>query len=466
MPFDDVAWEQSELISDAWVKDLFKEDNLRAIGNCIVTHRAGNAIELCDPRGGAFNVSFRMNFQVGNPALIRLTKPGTTMFPDEKSRYEVAVIALLRDRTSIPLPFVLHWGTKKESPLGDGAFMIMDYIEHTGTMNDPLNTPSFKREDRPVLDPDIDPAKLDMLYGQMADIILQLSSVRLPRIGSVTQVDDFTWEATSRPLTIVMNQLVALGTLPRAKLPSTPFESASSYFNSLADLHMDHLIHQRNDAVDSADDCRRKFVARTLFRKLAKEGRLASSTTDNGPFPIWCDDFRPASVLVNEDMETVGVVDWEFSYAAPVEFSHAPPWWLLLEQPEYWPEGLDAWEDLFDMRLKAFINVLIERENSAIRRGRLREDQRLSGGMVRSWETGDFWVVYAARKSFAFDAIFWKKIEPRFFGASEVSEEERWRDRLCLLDSEEKEGMEMLVKRKLEEMKERVLAWDVEETSI
>ena len=59
MPFDDVTWEQSELVADGWVKDLFKPENLRAIGNCIVKHREGNAIELCNPQGGAFNVSFR-----------------------------------------------------------------------------------------------------------------------------------------------------------------------------------------------------------------------------------------------------------------------------------------------------------------------------------------------------------------------------------------------------------------------
>jgi hypothetical protein len=40
-----------------------------------------------------------------------------------------------------------------------------------------------------------------------------------------------------------------------------------------------------------------------------------------GPFKIWCDDLRPANVLLNENMQIVGVVDWEFTYAAPAEFS-------------------------------------------------------------------------------------------------------------------------------------------------
>ncbi|GIJ89302.1 hypothetical protein Asppvi_008239 [Aspergillus pseudoviridinutans] len=99
----------------------------------------------------------------------------------------------------------------------------------------------------------------------------------------------------------------------------------------------------RNDAIDSAEDCRRKLVARYLFCKLAREHRLTErlASFDKGPFKLWCDDFRPANILMNEELKIVGVVDWEFAYAAPVEFSFGPPWWLLIEKPEYWPRGLD-----------------------------------------------------------------------------------------------------------------------------
>ncbi|KAJ5096402.1 hypothetical protein NUU61_005758 [Penicillium alfredii] len=69
--------------------------------------------------------------------------------------------------------------------------------------------------------------------------------------------------------------------------------------------------------------------------------RLTNPSLENGPFKIWCDDFRPVNILLNSDSEIVGVIDWEFTYAAPVEFSHAPPWWLLIEKPEFWPKGLE-----------------------------------------------------------------------------------------------------------------------------
>ncbi|BCR82773.1 phosphotransferase family protein [Aspergillus chevalieri] len=463
MRFDDVAWEQSETISDAWVAELFKIDTLRAIGDFIVKHRKGVPSELCQPRAGAFNVSFRMKFEDGGSALIRFPKPGATMFAEEKVRNEVAVIRYIQEYTSIPVPFILHWGTKNESPLNLGPFILMEYIDHDTDLGTALNTPTLNIEDRPILDPSIDIDKLEMLYGQLADILLQLSQLSLPWIGSLAQIDDFTWDVRRRPLSIGMNELVRLGTLPRSTLPTSTFKTTSSYFNALAELHRAHLSHQRNDAVNSANDCRRKLVARQLFSKLAREGRLTQSTNDHGPFKIWCDDLRPSNVLVNKNLQIVGVIDWEFTYAAPVEFSHAPPWWLLLEQPEYWPDGIEAWVEAFESRLQTFLKVLTEREETAIQRGRLRQEQRLSGPMRQSWVNGDFWVTYAARKNFAFDTIFWKNLDHRFFGSCTVAEENRWAKRIGLLSEEESQCMEQVVSLKLGQMEKRALAWEPEE---
>ena len=212
----------------------------------------------------------------------------------------------------------------------------------------------------------------------------------------MVQIDDFTWEVAQRPLSYNTNELVRLGTVPRSTLPraNETFLSTSSYFSILADLHLEHLTHQRNDAVDSADDCRRRYIARSLFRKLTRESRFTASSTNSptnlGPFNIWCDDLRPSNVLINEDLQIVGVVDWEFTYAAPVEFSHARPWWLLLEQPEYWPDGIEAWTKVYEPRLQTFLKVLREQEDLAIDRGTLKDEQRLSRPMQQSWESGDF----------------------------------------------------------------------------
>jgi len=55
-------------------------------------------------------------------------------------------------------------------------------------------------------------------------------------------------------------------------------------------------------------------------KKLARESRPNASVNDHGHFKLWCDDIRPANLLINEDLQIVGVIDWEFTHAAPVEY--------------------------------------------------------------------------------------------------------------------------------------------------
>lgn len=85
-----------------------------------------------------------------------------------------------------------------------------------------------------------------MLYGQLAGILLRLSILSLPRIESLSQIDDFTWKVTRRPLPMSMNGLLRVGGLPRSKLPDidATFNTSSSYFEALADLNIEHLVHQ------------------------------------------------------------------------------------------------------------------------------------------------------------------------------------------------------------------------------
>lgn len=94
--------------------------------------------------------------------------------------------------------------------------------------------------------------------------------------------------------------------------------------------------------------------------------------------------------------------------------------------------------------------------------GRLKEDQRLSGRMLESWRSGDFWVGYAARKSFAFDAIYWQKLDTRFFGPAGTPDE-AWKKRIELLDEKDMNLMESLVQQKMDHMRERGLSWDPHE---
>ncbi|KAJ5463074.1 hypothetical protein N7475_008018 [Penicillium sp. IBT 31633x] len=471
MRYDDAAWEISDRVADAWALYILDLKIFQKIGNFLLEHhQASDAVEFTILQTGAFNTALQMNFERTRAAIIRFPLPGAIMFPEEKVRNEVAAMRFIGDQTTIPVPFVIHSGEKKDSPSELCSFIIMEYIEHHANMIDILKTPERPVEERVTLNSDINQTKLQALYRELASVLFSLSNLSQNRIGSLSQVDDFTWEVVGRPLSINMNELVRLGTLPQSKLPVTTFNTASSYFEVLAELHISHLIGQRNDATDSADDCRRKFVARFLFRKLVRDQNLRAQwiAFENGPFPIWCDDFRPANVLVNDDLKIVGVVDWDFKYTAPVEFTHAPPWWLILDKPEYWPKGLDDWCIEYEKRLETFLDAMVQCEEAP--NTPIAESQRLSGAMRRSWESGDFWIMYAARNNFAFDAIYWQKIDQRFFGSATCEEGDVcdiWKKGIHLLEPGEQEFIEKHVDLKLREMEAgRILAWDPDEHTL
>ncbi|KGO59639.1 hypothetical protein PEX1_094250 [Penicillium expansum] len=256
--------------------------------------------------------------------------------------------------------------------------------------------------------------RLGDLYRKLAKIVLSLSTLTLSKIGSVERdPKNMTWKVLNRPLSYSMNEVVQLGTLARSIIPNSMYSEASSYYDALVELQISHLIK---------------------------------------------------NILVNEAKNIVGVVDWEFTYTAPVEFSHAPPWWLLLEKPEYWSKGLGDWCSQYDKRLETFLQAMNDCEDESIRAGQLMETQRLSGLMRDSWKSGNFWVMYAARNNFAFDSIYWRKIDRRFFGPTQSFELDNvWKERLHLLTLKEKEYINICVKLRFEQMNTRPLAWDPDE---
>lgn len=484
-PYDDVAWAISTQIWKDWPELLRTDGDIyNDIGIILSEQFSDLEWELFKFLStGGFNVCFKMNFTNNFGAVIRFPLPGAAMFPEEKVRNEVSAMQFILEKTSdkipIPVPSVFRSVETKESTSDLGPFIIMNYIRHKGSMGDLLETPERQAGETPVLNPGLELVRLESLYRELAKISLSLATLSLSRIGSLRKNNNSIWEASCRPLSYSMNEIVQLGTLPRSELPTTTYDKASSYFEALAELHISHLKSQRNEAdteadIDNdvlADNFRRKFVARFLFRKLVQdpEQRQQWLLHDNGPFPVWCDDFRPENVLIDESEKVIGVVDWEFTYTAPVEFAYAPPWWLLLKKPEDWPGGLDEWCAEYEKPLRTFLEAMRKCEDEAIQKKQLLESQRLSSQMRDSWQSGNFWIMYAARHNFAFDAIYWKKIDERFFGKTANADDNNhdvWRQRLHLLEPGEKKLMEEYVALRLKERNIRRLAWDPDEYTV
>lgn len=137
-----------------------------------------------------------------------------------------------------------------------------------------------------------------------AQVLLEFAKPTFPIIGAL-EWKPGKWEVTKRPLTVAMNELVRVGNLPPHVFSNRTFTTANEYFEDLANQHLLHLRYQRNDAVVDEEDCRRKYIARCLFRKIAREEFQALP----GPFPLYCDDLRPSNVLAADDLTVTGVID-------------------------------------------------------------------------------------------------------------------------------------------------------------
>ena len=350
------------------------------------------------------------------------------------------------------------------------------------------------------LNPDVDEAALQNLWGKAASCLLQLSHLTFPRIGSLVEVEGEgnvkgSYSIAGRPITHNMTDMIRLANIPRCVLPleGTTYGTADEWYVAFAEMHLAQLVFQHNDAVESADDCRNKFVARQIFRRLAKQGglssfgfseddwsaqaskgrsgsaRLSPAPDGSSAFRLWGDDLRAGNMLLSEADDLVAVIDWEFAYAAPTQFALDPPWWLLLDLAETWPSGIDDWTRIYEARVKTWLAAMEQAEGSLPENGAGHRDALpapLSTYMRESWETGRFWLSYGARKSWAFDMAYWKFLDERLFGEREagVLKQDLWKTRVHLLTDQERAALEPFVERKMRESQNRTIVdWDSEE---
>ncbi|KAH8900659.1 hypothetical protein GQ53DRAFT_835607 [Thozetella sp. PMI_491] len=477
---DNLAWDRSDELWEEAIKQVKLSSTCRTV-EAFATKLFGKPTTLVTPLIiGGFNVLYPIRID-GSPtnALVRMPCPNQALFPEEKTLAEAATAACISKHTQLPVPKVFYHGIDPDI----GPFMAIQDLGSRRSMSQALEAPREDPNDPPVLNPDIAENKLECLFVQMARCMLKLAQPTFPRIGSLGETSPGCYSVTGRPVTLNMSNMVQLSNIPKSIFPSkdTVYRTADEWYVVLAEMQMATLVFQHNDIVFSEDDCRTKYVARLLFHRLAKEGRLskfgfleddwsARSMHDpptlpapdgSGSFRLWSDDFRPVNVLIDDSDQVIGAIDWEFAYVGPTQFILDSPWWLLLNAPEMWEDGIEEWRSVYESRLKVWLSVMEEAEQEMSPGSLL-----LSAYMRESWQTGRFWLNYAARKSWAFDAVFWKYLDEKFFGerGEDISTEELWRARVHLLSEEDRAAMEALVQTKMNEMKDRVLVeWDATE---
>ena len=72
MPWDDLAWEQSDAQADAWERAQLNADSFRAVAKFINQHKPGKAVELHKPIRGGNNVCYRLEYDDRSSVALRI----------------------------------------------------------------------------------------------------------------------------------------------------------------------------------------------------------------------------------------------------------------------------------------------------------------------------------------------------------------------------------------------------------
>ncbi|KAH8706955.1 putative altered inheritance of mitochondria protein 9, mitochondrial [Phaeosphaeriaceae sp. PMI808] len=346
---------------------------------------------------GSFNFCISVRFDDGGPkAIIRFPKPGHTLTTrrEEKLKSEVQVLEYLREKTKLPVPYVTSWGLTDESPGNLGPFIIMNHIAGT-SLTKLLMQPIQSAGEDVILRDDIDDAKLDYVYEQLAEFMIELSRLDFDAIGAITKNSDTNeWMATERLFTYNMNEMAAtVSNYPVDTFPAEPFQTTSKYLEYQSNENLTHLRVQRNLA-SGPEDAKRRYIARHQFQQLIPKYCM----DNNGPFKLFCDDLQPSNMLADpETLKIHAILDWEFTHAMPAQFSYDPPWWLILKGPDMWLENYSMEEFLarYEPRLVQFLRAL-ERVEAKLppTDPKPSNGPKLSTKMRESWKSGRFWFDY------------------------------------------------------------------------
>lgn len=351
-----------------------------------------------------FTVKARLHWDDGGRDwLIRFTFSGRSSFIDEKVQNEAVAMKFVALKTPIPIPRVIAYGTAADNPTGLGPFIIMTWVDGR-KMSDVLwNTPGRNLQETR--------ATREMLYGQMADILLELWKLNFDRIGSLVQAEiTRTFSANRRPSSQGISELSRVWDLSDHIRPSRIYHSAVDYVYSLLELQSIRLERQQTIMGDTAS-YREQYAARHLLKAIALS--FVSRADNYGPFKLFAEGLRPEHVLVDDSLQVTGVTNWEFCYSGPVQFAGSMPDWLLPLAPHTYikQRGLPAFLQSYITEASAFLEVLKKRED-----GGAHDGDRLSVRMRQSIQDNSAWFNLACRSVTGLDIIYWNLLDEYCWG--------------------------------------------------
>ncbi|GKZ36754.1 hypothetical protein AbraIFM66950_007951 [Aspergillus brasiliensis] len=416
----------------SWIKDVVAHHlNLGSPDACQVSN-------IEDWLHGSFNVCIPVtaSSRGTKPMILRLPLPyriGEDFMPgngDEKVRCEAGTYAWLQENcpdVPIPelygfglstvhsgnLPFLHRWihtircrvlswlgcptPSKYVPHLAKGeqaihsSYLLLEYIPPSrGSMLS--NTWTEKQHD----------VKLRINFSHsISRILLSISQVPVPRIGSFVIDHRGYLVLTNRPLSSEIQQLENEH-IPTGIHRDYTYSTVDSYVSDVLTFHDNRFRFQPN-AVNDLGDSVFELSSLSAMRTISKS--FFEKELGRGPFVLSLTDLHQSNIFVDDDWNVTCLVDLEWACSLPIEMIRPFYWLTNLGVDQLVPSEYDKVRKEFMDALKVEEKALMASKHSS---------PLLSDIMDRTWETGTFWYILALSSPSGLFTVFQRHIRPLF----------------------------------------------------
>jgi serine/threonine protein kinase len=170
---------------------------------------------------------------------------------------------------------------------------------------------------------------------------------------------------------------------------------------------------QPNSIYDEEDGYA-KFIARWYIRSLISDH--VAAIFEEGPFILMHRDLTPQNILIDDDYNICGIVDWEWSTTVPFQLFAMPPTALHPYKIPTPAELQGEEKEMFIGHVDEYLDIFQECERSKD------ADCPIWRVMYENWTSGRYWYLSALFNLWDVDYPFWEYVFPRIYpGRSEQS---------------------------------------------
>ncbi|KAL2867699.1 aminoglycoside phosphotransferase family protein [Aspergillus lucknowensis] len=250
---------------------------------------------------GGMNYHIEIQFQDGISGLARIRRQNATSPPPDLRAYimrsEVATLQFL-SKTKVPVPQVFDYSPDDENPIGVGYIQMEKMPGHS------LRWSLLSTEQR------------KKVMSQLADIYIELQRFSFDLMGSLDQpgTERVGFFARESLTDYKDSRMVLMG----------PFASSREYHIASIKLTMDLIMREECFTPRAIEAY---LVYRFLLDTVSKK-RLCPRT-DDGRLYLKHADSKGDHILIDDEYNLTGIVDWEWAYTAAKSAAFNSPVMLL-----------------------------------------------------------------------------------------------------------------------------------------